>query len=180
MGELREQRSVLLVTAVSSKYDESFEWARKELQLEYGSLQFQSDLFLFNETKYYEKTMGEGLRKQLLAFETLIAPSEIATIKVRTNQLEEKFLEAGDYDVVRPINIDPGYLTEAKLILATTKDRDHRIYLQQGIFAEVTLFYLLKKGWQHSRWTYPDYQREDFKEFFSNCRAWLRKQYREI
>ena len=178
MGELREQRPVLLLAAVSSKFDDAFEWARQEMCVEFGELKFQSPLFDFNETRYYQKSMGAGLRKQLLAFEVLIDPAELPAIKIRTNQLEVEFSETGDFDVERPINIDPGYLTEAKLILATTKDRDHRIYLRQGIFAEVTLYYLLKSGWQHSRWTYPDYQRDDFKAFFSQCRDWLRKQYK--
>lgn len=58
-------------------------------------------------------------------------------------------------------------------MLATTKDRDHRIYLDNGIFAEVTLHY--RQGvWEKSRWTYPDYQRPDFHEFFNQCRAYLR------
>ncbi|MEX2025857.1 MAG: DUF4416 family protein, partial [Pirellulaceae bacterium] len=78
----------------------------------------------------------------------------------------------------RPLNIDPGYLTEAKLVLASTKDRDHRIYLSQGIFAEVTLHFQQAK-WQTRPWTYPDYQRADYHEFFSRCRDFLRQSYRD-
>jgi hypothetical protein len=51
----------------------------------------------------------------------------------------------------RPLNLDPGYLTEAKLVLATTKDRNHRLYLDRGIFAEVTLCYQRGgSGWRAS------------------------------
>ena len=72
------------------------------------------------------------------------------------------------------VAFEPGYLTEAKLVLATTKDRDHRIYLHDGIYAEVTLNWV-RGGWVNQRWTYPDYQRADFQEFFTKCRDYLRQ-----
>lgn len=72
----------------------------------------------------------------------------------------------------RPLNLDPGYLTPAKLVLASTKDHAHRIYLRDGIFAEVTLVY--RKGkWQPLEWTYPDYRRDDYQQFFTRCRERL-------
>jgi hypothetical protein len=73
----------------------------------------------------------------------------------------------------RPLNLDPGYLTPAKLVLASTKDHAHRIYLSRGIYAEVTLFYK-DRHWQPREWTFPDYRRADYQEFFSQCRAYLR------
>lgn len=82
-------------------------------------------------------------------------------------------------DESRPLNIDPGYISEAKLVLATTKDRDHRIYLSGGIFAEVTLHFRAKQ-WTSSRWTYPDYQREDFQAFFTKCRNLLRERIKKM
>ena len=78
-----------------------------------------------------------------------------------------------DFAENRPINIDPGYITEAKLVLATTKDRDHRLYLSRGIFAEVTLS-IRGGSWRDAAWTYPDYRRRDYQEFFSSCRQYYR------
>ena len=75
----------------------------------------------------------------------------------------------------RPLNIDPGYLTEAKVVLMTTKDRDHRLYVGKGIYAEVTLFFQLPGKWMSSRWTYPDYKCEAWHEFFFACRDYLRQ-----
>ena len=72
----------------------------------------------------------------------------------------------------RPLNLDPGYITAAKLVLASTKDHAHRIYLQDGIYAEVTLAYR-HRAWQPLEWTYPDYRRADFQEFFTRCREFL-------
>jgi hypothetical protein len=66
-------------------------------------------------------------------------------------------------------------LTEAKLVLATTKDRDHRLYLGRGIFAEVTLYYQRTAGWQTREWTYPDYRSAAYQAFFQQCRDYLRR-----
>ena len=79
---------------------------------------------------------------------------------------------AGRHAEPRPLNLDPGYITPAKLVLASTKDHAHRIYLRDGIFAEVTLVYRQRK-WQPLEWTYPDYRRDDYQRFFTQCREWL-------
>ena len=85
--------------------------------------------------------MGTDLRQVLCAFEHLIEPASLVDRKLLTNRWEQEYwgLHAGAEP--RPLNLDPGYLTEAKLILASTKDRDHRIYLDRGIFAENTLYF---------------------------------------
>ena len=72
-----------------------------------------------------------------------------------------------------PLNLDPGYVTLAKLVLASTKDHAHRIYLADCIYAEVTLSYR-GGAWQPFEWTYPDYRRADFHVFFTRCRELLR------
>jgi hypothetical protein len=97
---------------------------------------------------------------------------------LQANAWEEEYRASAEHSESRPLNIDPGYLTEAKLVLASTKDRDHRIYLSQGIFAEVTLHFA-RGGWQARPWTYPDYQRADYHAFFTTCRDYLRQRYRE-
>ncbi|MEM7781730.1 MAG: DUF4416 family protein [Planctomycetota bacterium] len=179
MGEINLPRPVLLVTAVSSRYDECFDWTKGQLQQAWGKVQFESPRFEFSETKFYRQEMGVDLKKQLLAFEALVDPVSLAQRKIFSNQLEERLKSDREYPESRPLNIDPGYMTEAKLVLATTKNRDHRIYLQQGIYAEITLFYQGKK-WNSSRWTYPDYCRHDFQEFFDLCRNWLRERYQQL
>lgn len=176
MGEIKQYRPVLRVMAVSSCHDEAFDWAIEKAASQWGRLLLQSERFDFSETRYYAKSMGENLQKQLLAFEELIQQDLIVESKLESNQWEDEFRSLKSWDQERPINLDPGYLTEAKLVLATTKDRDHRIYLRQGIFAEITLFFQGNR-WQGSRWTYPDYKRSDFHEFFDQCRQLLRERY---
>ncbi len=72
------------------------------------------------------------------------------------------------------MNIDPGYLTLSKLVLASAKDRSHRLYVADGIYAEECLYYL-ERRWQARPWTYPDYQRDDFQAFFVEVRELLKR-----
>jgi hypothetical protein len=113
-----------------------------------------------------------------VAFDGFVDPSELADWKLQTNQWELELAQQVAYPEARPINLDPGYMTQAKLVLATTKDRDHRIYLRDGMFAEVTLTYVGKQ-WQHHRWSYPSYRTEQVARFANDCRERLRAHLRE-
>ena len=174
MGEIHEPTPVLLLIAVSSRYDEALDWTATCTIERFGPLALRSEAFKFTETDYYTATMGGGLKKQFLTFERLIDPGELASVKCLTNQWEAEYAASGGHDEPRPLNLDPGYLTLAKLVLASTKDHAHRIYLTDGIYAELTLKFR-GGNWQSCSWTYPDYRRGDFHEFFSRCRESLRR-----
>ncbi len=178
LGEITKHQPVLLIAAVTSRYEEALSWTATQTAEKWGKPILESPIFDFTETSFYTESMGTELKKQFLAFETLIDPETIAPTKIQSNDWEQQYAEHNDHSEVRPLNIDPGYISEAKLVLVTTKDRDHRLYLQQGIFAEVTL-YFRSGDWKSSRWTYPDYQREDFQAFFTKCRNYLREQIRQ-
>lgn len=169
MGDIHEPKPVLLLIAVISRYEDALRWAEERACQQFGPLHKKSPAFDFVETEYYEATMGGELKKQFLTFEKLIDPGDLPQIKRTTNAWESEYSEIAKHCESRPLNLDPGYLTLAKLVLASTKDHSHRIYLADGIFAEITLNYR-SGGWQNSAWTYPDYQRQDFQEFFSECR----------
>jgi hypothetical protein len=173
MGEASEHHRVLLFVAAFSRHAAALQWARQRLEANWGPIALESEWFQFEETAFYASTMGADLRKVLFAFEQLIEPASLVDRKLLTNQWEQEFasLQAGVES--RPLNLDPGYLTEAKLILASTKDRDHRIYLDRGIFAENTL-YFHAGAWQKRPWTYPDYQRADYHQFLTRCRQYYR------
>lgn len=173
MGTIASPNPVLLLIAVSTRHDEGLAWAETRGVEQSGPLRLKSEAFDFIETDYYESTMGSGLKKQFLAFDRLIDPGELAAIKCRTNQWEAEYAGLGRHPEPRPLNLDPGYLTLAKLVLASTKDHAHRLYLGQGIYAEFTLQFR-GGGWQACEWTYPDYRRSDYQEFFSHCRESLR------
>lgn len=176
MGECASHPPVLLVVAAFSRHDAALDWARQRAEFEWGPTALVSDRFAFTETDYYAPTMGSDLRKTFMAFQRLVDPASLAQRKCMTNQWELDYAAEALHDDLRPLNLDPGYLTLGKLVLATTKDRDHRIYLNQGIFAEVTIGYRRGEGWCGRPWTYPDYLRADFHEFFDRCRAYLRQQ----
>ena len=174
MGEIREHSPVLLFMAAFSRHAEALDWAQRTAEGAWGPVALSSERFDFRETRFYESTMGVGLAKVFFAFERLIDPAQLPLLKHQTNEWERQCREQAGWPEPRPLNMDPGYLTQAKLVLATTKDRDHRIYLDRGIFAEGTLYY--QHGlWRARPWTYPDYQRSDYHQFFVRCRDYLRQ-----
>jgi hypothetical protein len=172
MGEIVQPAPVLLIVAAISRHGEAIEWARSRSGELHGPIALASDPFEFTETDYYTATMGAGLKKQFFAFERLIDPTALASIKCETNRWEAEYAAMGRHEESRPLNLDPGYITPAKLVLVSTKDHAHRIYLRDGIYAEITLGYR-NRGWQALEWTYPDYRRNDYQQFFTRCREWL-------
>ncbi|QDU98294.1 DUF4416 family protein [Lignipirellula cremea] len=174
MGQVAPHQPVLRILAAFSRYEAALDWARVQAVAAWGPIALESDRFPFVETDYYQRTMGDQLLKTFFAFEQRIDPAELVDAKLASNDWEEAYCQAADLPESRPLNLDPGYISPAKLVLATTKDRDHRLYLDRGIYAEVTLHF--KGGvWTSRDWTYPDYKRPDFQTFFTRCREYLRR-----
>src|SRR5581483_5317787 len=121
-------KPVLLVVAVFSRHAAAYGWARERLEQAFGPVGLTSPAYDFTQTRYYEPTMGPGLRKSFLAFHDLVPPDALAGIKQRTNARELDLALAGGYAEPRPLNVDPGVLTLGKFLLATTKDQAHRVY----------------------------------------------------
>jgi hypothetical protein len=157
MGNITEPLPVKLIVPMFSGCPGLFAAAEGALVAHFGPVDYRSVRLPFTHTTYYAREFGEGLERQFLAFERLIDPGRLAEIKLLTNALEETFAEGGR----RRINLDPGYISEAKLVLATAKNHGHRIYLGRGIYAEVTLTYR-DKDFRPWPWTYPDYQSEPY------------------
>jgi hypothetical protein len=172
MGQIQSPAQVLLIIATSSRHDAARVWAHERSAQQFGPPALVSEAFDFTETDYYAATMGTDLKKQFFAFEPLVDPSALAGIKCQTNRWEAEYASLGRHPEPRPLNLDPGYITPAKLVLASTKDHAHRLYLGNGIYAEVTLVYR-RRQWQPMEWTYPDYRRQDYQQFLTRCRAWL-------
>lgn len=115
----------------------------------------------FTVTDYYQAEMGEPLFRQFVSFKELLAPEQLPDIKMRTNELEERLAARGK----RTVNIDPGYLSDANVIIATAKNHYHRVPLSKGIYAHIE--YVLKDGRiNFLPWTYPDFQSEPYLDFF--------------
>ncbi len=174
MGSVKKPAKVLRVVAAFSRYDAALDWARDWAIQTWGPILLESRRFDFTETSYYEGSMGDSLKKTFFAFANLMEPTELVQDKLLTNQAELEYASHSMHDESRPLNLDPGYLSDSKFLLATTKDHAHRIYLDRGIYAEITLRYCQKR-WQPWEWTYPDYRRLDFLEFFTECRNRFRQ-----
>lgn len=131
----------------------------------FGPVDMASSWFPFDYTTYYEPEMGASLFRRMLAFKTLIKQSELAQIKLVTNELEQEYSTGGK----RTVNIDPGYLLNERFVLATGKNFSHRIYIGRRIYADLTLIY--KDGrFQALPWTYPDYADERMLTYLQQVR----------
>lgn len=165
MGKRREHYPVKLITGFIFQNETCLKKAQEYLTKRFGKIDFESQVLPFIHTGYYEKEFGKGLKRKFISFSKLIGPVELARIKIFTNNIENKLSQNNK----RTINIDPGYLDLAKLILATTKDYNHRVYLNQGIYAEVTLSFK-DKTFSPWEWTYPDYKTKEYLSIFHNIR----------
>ena len=136
------------------------------LQDQYGELERKDGPFPFNYTHYYDAEMGGDLQKHFLTFRRLVDPSTLPDIKLFTNRIEQQYAAP---DGRRTVNLDPGLLSTGRFILATTKDRGHRIPLTSGIFGEVTLIYSSRQ-FQPLPWTYDDFAGDSYRELLKEIR----------
>lgn len=165
MGKISNLSPVKLIAGLIYKREIIFKKTESVLRKRFGEIDFKSAEIPFDYTDYYEKEFGKGLKRRFISFKKLIDPKELSKIKTLSNKIEEKFSKNGG----RLINIDPGYIDFAKLILASTKDYSHRIYLGKGIFAEITLVFR-GKSFRPWPWTYPDYKTREYVEIFNRIR----------
>jgi hypothetical protein len=141
-----------LVIGIYTGNKDLFDPIFEELRQLYGETDTVSGWMNFDRTDYYENEMGKPLFRRMVSFEKLIDQEDLAGIKRTTNVIEAKHT----VEERRRVNIDPGYLLLSRFILATGKDFSHRIYIGQGIYADLTLIY--KRGvFLTLPWTYPDY-----------------------
>jgi hypothetical protein len=152
MSRPSSPEDVKLIMSLFSKDRALINEALEALSATYGEADFISPFLDFAYTDYYAKEMGPGLVRRFVSFAPLMPPEALPDVKRETNALEERFSEDGK----RRLNIDPGYLAQSHLILATGKGYSHRPYLRDGIYADLTLIYQ-HGSFQALPWTYPDY-----------------------
>jgi hypothetical protein len=171
MGKSTSPAQVKLIIGLIFQNEEFLKKAEGILRRHFGAIDYESLIIPFSYTDYYRKEFGEGLKRKFLSFTKLVPSERLAAIKILTNKIETKLSQKNS----RQINIDPGYLTLAKLVLASTKDYSHRIHLDKGIFAEITLVYQ-KNSFQPREWTYPDYRSVEYAKIFQQIREIYRSQ----
>jgi len=175
MGTAKEHRPVKLFVGMFTEQEGLFDTARTALGQAYGPVDHISPVWPFDFTTYYTEEFGENLVRQFISFSELIESARLPEIKLFTNDLEQEFTLQGK----RQINLDPGYIDLSKLVLATTKNHQHRLYLGQGIFAEVTLRFV-RKSFRPWEWTYPDYRTDHYIRFFNQVRQTYLEQLRQF
>ena len=174
MAEPSSPAPVMLVLAAFSRHAAALAWVRERLEQDFGPVAQASEPFDFHQTRYYEPTMGAGLRKQFFGFRRLVRADCLPAVKLRSNELERALAESGAFPEARPLNLDPGLLSLGKFQLATTKDQAHRIYLRDGIFAEVTLRFHAG-AFEPWPWTYADYREPGVRAFLKELRDLYRQ-----
>ncbi|MDR1728196.1 MAG: DUF4416 family protein [Acidobacteriota bacterium] len=174
MGAIREPLPVKLLVGVLTSAPELLPAVEDMLTAAFGGIDARSDLFPFDGTHYYDAEMGAPIWRLFLGFERLVAPERIAEAKVATNGMEAE-LGARFPSAARPVNLDPGYMEQAKVVLASTKNFFHRVLVARGVYAEVTLHYR-DGGWRSFPWTFPDYGAGRYHPFFTALRERYRRQ----
>ena len=137
MGKIKYPAKVRLITGLLFSNDDLRIDVENRLKSLYGKFLNKSEIYSFKHTQYYKDEMGDNVKRCYYAFENLIEVSDLACIKCKTNDIEDELAVDGK----RRVNIDPGYVGLPKLVLASTKDFSHRIYIGNGIFAEITLIF---------------------------------------
>ena len=174
MGKAKHPPGVKLIVPMFTGDPRLFEIAESRLSEEFGEIDFRSGVLSFDHTNYYAPEFGEGLLRKFVSLRRLVDPGYLPDVKIWTNALEGDFASEGK----RRINLDPGYVSLSKVVLATTKDHRHRVYLGKGIYAEVTLFFQQGafRAWE---WTYPDYRTQEYIAIFSEIRRLYALQLRD-
>jgi len=134
----------------------------------FGPLDFATEPEPFHFTTYYDREMGPGILRRTVGFLDPVRPESLPDIKLRTNRIEDRLAVDGK----RQVNLDPGLLSEERIILASGKNYTHRVYLRDGIYADLTLIYQ-KGAYQCLPWTYPDYRSPILLHFFGILRRKL-------
>jgi hypothetical protein len=170
MARIREPEKVLSLIGLISGRNFDLDKIAPDMTAKLGRVSIRSEIKSFDQTDYYGPEMGGDLVRQWWVFETPVMPDELAGLKVWSNGIEEQHRNEKSG---RRINVDPGIITLNSLILASTKNYSHRIYLGQGIYAETTLIYRHNR-FHPQEWTYPDYKTEEALTFFTEARNYLK------
>ena len=179
MWTLNKPEPVKLIIGILAADEQCLTAAGDRILSEFGASDLISDIWSFTQTDYYADQAGEHILRQFVTIDKLIDPGELAAIKHKTNEMEQTLAAQLDVGLRRPVNLDPGYIELSKLVLASTKNFSHRIYIGDNMYAEVTLTYS-KGTWIDYRYTFADYKQGKYHDFLSKARERLLEQIRSV
>lgn len=149
----------------------ALEAAQTRLTRRFGPLAAVSLPTAFDHTDYYADEMGTGLFRRFWCFYELLPQEDLAAAKLFCQDLEEDL--AGPVGA-RRVNLDPGILTQERLVLASGKQFTHKVYLGQGVWADLTLIF--QRGrWQTQPWTFPDFRHAGTLALLTDFRRYYRR-----
>jgi Domain of unknown function (DUF4416) len=171
LGKVREPEPAILFIGMLYSDPAILHQGEQTLKEEFGNPLMESPASKWDYSPYYRDELGWPLSRKFIFFKNVIDPETLADIKVRTNEIEESF----SINNKRLINLDPGYLTLSKIVLASTKNYAHRIYLKKGIYGEITLYF--EDGiFKPHLFTYRDFQAKHCLDIFMQARSLFKKQ----
>ncbi len=160
-----------LLISVIYREEEDFERTFRKISDQIGKIGFGSGPFPFDRTEYYAKEMGAPLFRRFLLLADVVGRDELVQAKIAAESIEDEFRQNGN----RTVNIDPGLLSEESVVLATGKAYSHRIYLRDGVFADLTLVF--EKGeYRPLPWTYPDLASPEIRTYLTMLRTIIREE----
>ena len=177
MWQVNKPQPVKLIVGILAADEVALDAALQRIYEEFGKTDLLSEVWPFTQTSYYKDELGENILRQFVTTAKLIDPGQLADIKHRANRIEMELAEKLSTDLPRPVNLDPGIIEPSKLILASTKNFSHRIYIGDGMYAELTLSFC-KGAWQSFSYTFPDYKEQRYHGFLSTARDKLVEQLR--
>lgn len=175
MGIEKDFIKVKLFSGFIYREKEVYRQVKDRLQNIFSPGDMESAEFVFDFTPYYNEEMGAPLFKRFISFTELIDPVRLPEIKLLTDKIENETASAGR----RIINIDPGFLSNANVILATTKNHYHRVPLSRGIYAHIEYVIKKKNTLTPLEWTYPDFRTPHYMAFFEKLIALYKKNLQE-
>jgi len=175
MWELKKPNKVKLIIGILAADRKCLLASMEAIEDKFDKVDLVSDVWPFTQTDYYKDQTGPNILRQFVSIERLIDPAKLSKIKHKTNRLEQKLAAKLGLPLPRPVNLDPGIIEPSKLVLASTKNYSHRIYIGRKMYAEVTLVFD-KGSWRPLASTYPDYRQQCYFEFFEKVRTRLLEQ----
>ena len=179
MGSPKEPRPAKYFAGLLSSNADLLAAVEADLTAILGAIDGRSEILPWTVSRFYEKEMGSRLLRRFLSFAPLISPGNLAEIKLQTQRVEDKYRHKTGNSTGRRVNLDPGYVEAGKVVLASTKNAGHRIYLHSGIYGEATLLYY-DSAFHAGSYTYPDYLWPQTLAFLTSLRLVYLDQLREL
>ena len=173
MGDPLPHPPVLLLLAAFSRHEAALDWARRGQPRRGGRWRWKARGSIHRD-RLLRRHDGDRLEEGVFRFPAAVRSGGLVEIKLETNRWEEEYAARGRAPEPRPLNLDPGYLTPAKLVLASTKDFAHRIYLSPASMPKSRYNTGITAGSTTST-RFPTTAASDYQAFLQSAGKWPKR-----